>query len=302
MRPLLLTFDAFNTLFHPRRTIPTQYRASASNFGIHVSYLHLREAFKAAFKAQSLSHPNYGRDLALRGKYAGPQQWWEDVIRASFAGAFERDDDKRNTTTEIPAALIHDLLDRFASIRGYKLCRGVAPFFKHLRSIQRDGGGLEARRKIVIGVVSNSDDRICSVLQSLGVSVGEARAGETESHKLPGFEEERERISPLQHQKDVDFVLTSYQLGVEKPDPLVWDVALRTAQSLRPGAGDNEGWECVHVGDEYARDYHGAVNAGWKAYYLSQQAEAPANVPEGTKTIKSLLDLIPELEALKQIK
>ncbi|KAL3468481.1 hypothetical protein BJX64DRAFT_6465 [Aspergillus heterothallicus] len=310
MRPLLLTLDAFNTLFHPRYPIPAQYAASASTFNIPISPSTLQPAFKAALKAQSDTHPNYGRELAVRGEYGGPRQWWEDVIRGSFARALaENAGSNSSNIIEPPDALVADLLDRFASARGYKLYEDVGPFFERLRAMQREGNW---RRKVVIGVVSNSDDRVCSVLESLGVSVGETRASEGAGHKLPGFEKERERtgkphpgsrdsVDPLQRQvyRDIDFVLTSYQIGAEKPAPLAWEAALRTAKGLRDAVEGEECWECVHVGDDYGKDYRGAVDAGWKAYCLSRDAEAAAKSPEGTRTITSLLDLITELEALK---
>lgn len=316
MRPLLLTFDAFNTLFHPRQPVPVQYAAAASSFNVNVSPSALQSAFRVAFKTQSTSHPNYGRDLALRGEYAGPPQWWGDVIRGSFARALSESDankpparETEGNKYEVPDALIQDLLDRFASARAYKLYDDVGPFFRKVRA------QLEASqrgRKVVVGVVSNSDDRISSVLESLGVSVRDARAGEEKTrqgHDLPGFEGEREKATQAksssstlqaQERKDLDFILTSYQVGAEKPDPLVWDVALRTARQLHAESetgGDAGDWERIHVGDDYGKDYCGAMDAGWKAYYLPREdAEAGTPVPEGTKTINSLLDLLPELE------
>ncbi|KAL4781482.1 hypothetical protein BJX76DRAFT_14665 [Aspergillus varians] len=324
MRPLLLTIDAFNTLFHPRHPIPIQYASSAAAFNIPISPSALQPAFRASYKAQSASHPNYGRDLALRGEYAGPRQWWEDVIRGSFTRALAESNSnpvsnltgtrtraREESRSEIPDALIQDLLDRFAGARGYTLYDDVGPFFRELRAQQQKGG--QRRRNVVVGVVSNSDDRISSVLESLGVSVRDARAGEEKTRcgrDLPGFEEEREkrtqakdRSGPLQspEQKDIDFILTSYQVGAEKPDPLVWDVAMRTALRLHaetdPGgdAGGNGGWERIHVGDDYGKDYRGATDAGWNAYYLPRDTEAAAQAPEGTRMVTSLLDLLPEL-------
>ncbi|KAL4942487.1 hypothetical protein BDV06DRAFT_211831 [Aspergillus oleicola] len=305
MRPLLVTLDAFNTLFHPRQPIPLQYASSAASFNIPISPAQIQPAFRASFKALSASHPNYGRDLALRGEYAGPRQWWEDVIRGCFARALESNLDFKGKT-EVPDALIQDLLDRFASGRGYKLYDDVEPFFRELRSRHMDNG--RRGRKVVVGVVSNSDDRISPVLESLGVSVRDARAGEEKTRQgrdLPGFEEEREKQSPCpessspnqEQKKDIDFILTSYQAGVEKPDPQIWDAALRTARQLNgqaeTGSG-SEDWVRIHVGDDYNRDYRGAEDAGWKAYYLPREKES-VEAPEGTRTMASLLDLLPEL-------
>ncbi|KAL4952593.1 hypothetical protein BDW69DRAFT_200680 [Aspergillus filifer] len=306
MRPLLLTLDAFNTLFHPRQPIPLQYASSAANYNILLSPAQIQPAFRASFKALSASHPNYGRDLALRGEFAGPRQWWEGVIRGCFARALKLSPDSKGTT-EIPDALIQDLLERFASKRGYKLYDDVEPFFRGLRARQLSHG---RRRKVVVGVISNSDDRISPVLESLGVSVRDARAGEEKTrqgHDLPGFEEESEKHSSTsnsspgsgqEQKKDIDFILTSYQAGVEKPDRLIWDTALRTAQQLGDQTetmAECEDWERIHVGDDYNKDYRGAEDAGWRAYHLPRESES-AEAPQGTRTITSLLDLLPDIE------
>ncbi|KAL4926869.1 uncharacterized protein BDV17DRAFT_293213 [Aspergillus undulatus] len=305
MRPLLLTFDAFNSLFLPRRPIPWQYANVAASFNISVSPDALQPAFRASYKALSASHPNFGRELALRGEYAGPQQWWEDVIRGTFARAL---DESGSATKEVPDALVQDLLTRFSSDRGYRLFKDVKPFFHKLRDRHR----LHAPRKVIVGVVSNSDDRISSVLEALRISVGDPRAGEEKTRQgndLPGFEEDREkrprphrkmtraqRLQKRKEKKDIDFILTSYQAGVEKPDPLIWDIALRTARELHGDTGAGTGdWECIHVGDDYDKDYSGALNAGWKAYHLLRDPEAAAQPLEGTRTITSLSDLLPEI-------
>ncbi|PTU25204.1 hypothetical protein P175DRAFT_0401639, partial [Aspergillus ochraceoroseus IBT 24754] len=307
-RSLLLTLDAFGTLFHPRAPIATQYAASATSFNLPpISPERLHVAFKTAFKAQSSSYPNYGREQVLRGEYAGPRQWWEEVIRGSFSRALSdlpatSLDMNANTKTEdhnknnpnptantgacgvhIPDALIQDLLDRFASARGYALYADVRPFFDMVRSLKQ-----QQHRRILIGVVSNSDDRISAVLESLGVSVS-----------LPGFEEDREsQLSPLPKEEnpghlrlhDIDFVVTSYQAGAEKPERLIYEVAQRQAQ-----CESGSEWEWVHVGDDYRKDYLGALEAGGEAYFLPRDNTAGKAAGDNVKTITSLLDLIPEL-------
>ncbi|KAL4799813.1 hypothetical protein BDV19DRAFT_354855 [Aspergillus venezuelensis] len=308
MRPLLLTLDAFNTLFHPHQPIPLQYASSAANFNIPLTPAQIQPAFRTSFKILSASHPNYGRDLALRGEYAGPRQWWEDVIRGCFARALESNpDSKGQGKADVPDALIQDLLERFASKRGYKLYDDVGPFFRELRSRRMNTG---SQRKVVVGVVSNSDDRISPVLESLGVSIRDARAGEEKTRQgndLPGFEEEREKHNSTsnspspghgQEQRDIDFILTSYQAGVEKPDRLIWDTALRTAQQLEGQTetmAESEEWERIHVGDDYKKDYRGAEDAGWRAYYLPREQDS-TEAPQGTRTITTLLDLLPEIQ------
>lgn len=54
------------------------------------------------------------------------------------------------------------------------------------------------------------------------------------------------------------FVLTSYEVGVEKPDPQIFQEAMKSSKlkNLKPE-------ECLHIGDKTSLDYLGARNSGW---------------------------------------
>lgn len=86
------------------------------------------------------------------------------------------------------------------------------------------GAGLRA------GVISNSNGSVRSILQTLGLA----------SH--------------------LDFVLDSFEVGVEKPDPRIFTLAIERA-GVVPG-------EAVYIGDLYTVDVRGARATGMDAILL----------------------------------
>ena len=52
----------------------------------------------------------------------------------------------------------------------------------------------------------------------------------------------------------------SGQVGKQKPDPLVFETALKNAQSKLNHS--------TYIGDNLDADVKGAINAGWKAFWL----------------------------------
>ncbi|XP_050295316.1 rhythmically expressed gene 2 protein [Anthonomus grandis grandis] len=60
------------------------------------------------------------------------------------------------------------------------------------------------------------------------------------------------------------FVLTSYETGIEKPDPRIFDLALKSVPAnIKPE-------ECLHIGDKPLLDYKAARNCGWNSFLLSE--------------------------------
>lgn len=309
-RTLLLTLDAFSTLFHPRLPVPEQYASTAHSFGISPSVVtpaKIQTAFKEAFKAQSKRWPNYGRQEVLKGRYGGPRQWWGQLIKGSFTRVIRADEGNRDGAhneedVPLPDGLVESLVNRFAGCEGYTLYPDVLPFFERLRALRATTGdgkpGLFSQ--IVVGVISNSDDRVPAVLKSLGLKVGNVRADQGRSSmELPGFEEMTENLSSAGsgHDNDVDMVITSYEAGEEKPHPLIFEITKRQAASflgVPAEASNTDDWICVHVGDNYEQDYQGALNAGWKSFFI------PRNDHDGHSDcakIFTLDELLPKLEA-----
>lgn len=86
--------------------------------------------------------------------------------------------------------------------------------------------------------------------------------------------------------QQVDLVLASAAVGVEKPDPGIFQIALAR---LSVALG-----QVVHVGDEYESDVLGAQRAGLRAVLLDRSGEAGVCRP----TISSLTQLPDTLRGL----
>jgi len=299
-RNLLLTIDAFGTLFYPCPSVPVQYAMTAHEFGLSrtaITPAKLKSAFKDVLRAQSKRYPNYGRADVLGGKYGGPRQWWEEVIRGSFARVLAPSQGGSKEQFDLPLGMVDTLIDRFAGQGGYTLYEDVVPFFARMREIKNSS----TRRfdRVVLGVISNSDDRVPAVLKAMGLRVGNIRADQDlSSIELPGFEQRGGDVQGAgagsSVDLDLDLVITSYEAGEEKPHRLIFDVAKRQAGlgSTSAGVDETDDWVCVHVGDDYEKDYRGAIDAGWQSYLLPRGdgQHHPA------RTIRSLVDLIDELK------
>jgi putative hydrolase of the HAD superfamily len=97
-----------------------------------------------------------------------------------------------------------------------------------------------SRRGVPMGVVSNWDDRLTGVLEDLGLA------------------------------RWLDFVVVSYEVGVEKPHPAIFERALARL-GLPPE-------QVLHVGDRVREDVEGALALGMEALLLVRP-----DTPEGRK-------------------
>lgn len=154
----------------------------------------------------------------------------------------------------LPSELVPRLLHRFWSDEGYMLVDGVRSLLRKLRrAYQADAG------KLVVGVITNSDDRVPDILSSLGVRVSPLRYGS----------QPRQQNSP-DNDCDFEFAVMSYDVGHEKPDKRIFAAAEEMLETVlraqRPSMQpDRESWQKVYVGDEYSKDVVGALGAGWNA-------------------------------------
>ncbi|KAL8812022.1 MAG: hypothetical protein Q9200_001354 [Gallowayella weberi] len=144
-RHLVLTFDAFGTLFYPRQPIGQQYAETARTYGL------------SGFTDQDVEE-NFRKDSL-------------QVIHSTFSGLLP-------TSKTVSEGLVASLLHQFSSRDGYRLYDDVVPFFEQLRH-WRDISSVseQSPSKIQIGIISNSDDRIPAILASLGISVSDRRYG-----------------------------------------------------------------------------------------------------------------------------
>ncbi|KAI7278645.1 hypothetical protein KC345_g5864 [Hortaea werneckii] len=224
-RNLFICFDAFGTLFAPKRPIAQQYGEVARSLGLGgFTDEQLQDSFKRAFKAEAKTNPNFGKANGMDAT-----AWWTNIIQNTFQPLV-------GGQQKIHADLAPKLLHRFASEEGYTLAPGAK---RLLRGLRKSGDGAEGCT--VVGLITNSDDRVPGVLSSLGLTY------------------------------DIDFSVMSYDIGCEKPDKRIFSAAEEIWRQL-PGSVDarDDEWDKVYVGDEYGKDVVGAQAAGWHSVLIAE--------------------------------
>ncbi|KAJ9131607.1 Haloacid dehalogenase protein [Pleurostoma richardsiae] len=253
---LLLCFDAFGTLFWPKRPVTQQYGEIARQCGLRgFTDEQLQNSFRQAFKAQAKAHPNYGKVTGM-----GATAWWTNVIHDTFRPLAAQD---QTPLEELAQRLLH----RFSSHEGYSIDPSVPSLLRSLKEHHAKDFD-----KVVIGVITNSDDRVPGILSSFGIRVSPLRYGTRLDRSALGPEASYE----------VDFHCMSYDVGFEKPDERIFRAAeemLREVLETQTGRpledSDLQAWRKVYVGDDYEKDVLGARNAGWNAVLFEEGRRSP---------------------------
>ncbi|THY68432.1 hypothetical protein D6C87_07553 [Aureobasidium pullulans] len=249
-RNLLLCVDAFGTLFRPRSPIAEQYGSVARSMGVTISDDEVAKSFKTAFKEVSKSYPNYGKATDM-----GARQWWTEVITKTF---------QPHHPGPLPSSLTPNLINRFWSKEGYTAFPDVLSYLRNLSS--QPSRLPSASPRLVVGVITNSDDRVPDVLSSLGLRV---------NHLRHGSKIEKEAMQE-QPQTDIDFCIMSYDVGCEKPSSEIFDAATSMLESILAAEGtefEKQDWDLLYVGDEVKKDAQGAIQAGWDAVIVDRGGE-----------------------------
>lgn len=175
--------------------------------------------------------------------------------------------------------MVPELLHRFSSSEGYNLYPDVLPFFQQLRrKKQKDsapGSGT------TVGIITNSDDRVPSILVSLGISVRPLKLGRPQWDSTHFDALAREA-------GDIDFVALSYDIGFEKPDRRIFHAVRNLMEQVK---GDD--CDFLHVGDDLEKDVNGAKAAGWESLLLDREEKY---VNASASRIQNLEDLEKTLE------
>ncbi|KAL1837134.1 hypothetical protein VTJ49DRAFT_4218 [Mycothermus thermophilus] len=269
-RNILLCFDAFGTLFYPKPSVPEQYASVARQCGLaSVTAEQVKASFKVAYSAAQKAHPNYGKSTGM-----GAERWWTDVIQNTFQLITS------SPKEALPKDLAPRLLHRFMSSEGYAMVPGVATLLRSLKE-QQHHKQRRGHPRILVGVITNSDDRVPSVLSSFGLRVSPARFGTPfDAAELA----RRQQGQPY----DVDLHCMSYDVGVGKPDRRIFDAAVGMADELATAAAAVESaaaegdadpghspWLKIYIGDEYLKDVVGSREAGWHPVYVGTEDELP---------------------------
>ncbi|OBA24146.1 hypothetical protein METBIDRAFT_35214 [Metschnikowia bicuspidata var. bicuspidata NRRL YB-4993] len=227
--PRIMSFDIWNTLFTPRAPIAQQYyEISHGEFGIDKLLCSIETEFPAVFKRMELEFPNYGKGMP---GFGSSNDWWRELITRLYAMP------KGDKTT---SALCTRLIEHFSGSEAYVLFDDVIPV---LQNLQENGVR-------VVGA-SNSDYRVFSVMESLGISAY--------------FPKNR--------------VFLSYDLGVTKPSRQFFQKVSKPyyLEDLKEGKCKNlndfleNAW---HVGDHYEKDFVGAVKSGWNGVLLDRSKKS----------------------------
>lgn len=199
--PTVILFDAGGTLVHVDYFF---LQHELRRLGIRVTRRELRRA------------EYYARAEIDRFVLAAPHSSDETRRRPYFAAMLER--------FVLDEQVLACLLERLeAAHRRRNLWRLMLPSTRQvLRELRRRG--------LTLGVVSNADGRIATILQQCGAG---------------GF---------------FDVVVDSHLVGVEKPDPRIFQLAL-----MRVGVPPQQ---AVYVGDIYGIDVVGAERAGLRPLLL----------------------------------
>lgn len=283
---LLLTFDAFNTLFTPRAPIAQVYIQHGNTYGIDCgdpedpqTQSKMTHQFRHAFHKQAMAWPNYGRQNSVTVK-----QWWSAVIAATYRPYLNA----RNQPAVSPD-LVDTLMHHFSSGKGYRLFPDVRTFFENLRDARLAADRFLNYQSVTVGVITNSDPRTQGILQSLGFKIGPYRIG----HVVSLSEDSPQEVY------DLDFIVSSYHAMVEKPDPELFITARDVARdilNLREIKWKLHGLDLVHVGDDMKKDVMGAQNAQWRPVHLCR--ESAEKYCDDVERITSL-DQLPGLLSLR---
>jgi len=183
--------------------------------------------------------PNYGRAT----EDYSPEKWWTEVIERTFPRHYH----------PLPPSLAPALLRQFSSDRGYALHEDVHSLFRKLSVSPVLSGSPFA--STMVGLISNTDPRVSSVLTSLGVA------------------------------RHFQMHLYSYDIGHEKPEKEIFDLAKEYATEGSPPGTE---WTYIHVGDDLVEDYYGAQQAGWKAVLVDREGKLSSKARADKLVVSSL--------------
>lgn len=211
-RPKVIFLDAVGTLFGVKGSVGEVYREIAQRFGVEVSAKLLDKAFLQSFQAVP---PPVFPGIAPQEISQCEYEWWYVVAQSTFqqAGIVNQFADF--------CTFFAELYHHFATAAPWFVYPDVRPALQNWQQL-----GIE------LGIVSNFDSRLYSVLQAL---------------ELAAF---------------FSSVTISTEVGAAKPDAQIFNVGLQKHSCLPEAA-----W---HIGDSWKEDYQGARAAGLFATWLKR--------------------------------
>ena len=194
------------------------------------------------------------QDVATAPPAAGT--WWREYLVGYLAACGVAEDQCRELAAEVAVATM-----------------GRA--WTHVGTGAMAGLRALAALGLPMGVVSNSDGSVQAELRRLGVCYAPRRARRT-----------RRTSAPDAAGIPVGVVVDSAVVGVAKPDPAIFGIALDALGV--PASGT-----VLHVGDSLRYDVAGALAAGLEPVHLDPHGFCPA--PDGHRHVRTLAELAQDL-------
>jgi len=216
--PKVIFLDAVGTLFGVNGGVGDIYAACAQRHYVEADAKHLNQAFLKVFKAAPpMAFPNSEPTQVPAQEYA----LWRAIVQQTFSelGLLQEFADFD--------AFFEELYAYFATSAPWFVYPDVIDALKRWR-----------RRGIELGVISNFDSRLYTVLEALNLGVF------------------------------FQSVTISSEVGAAKPNDLIFATALQKHGCLAAAA-----W---HVGDSYQEDYRGSMASGLKGIWLNRSSSKRA--------------------------
>jgi putative hydrolase of the HAD superfamily len=212
--PQVIFLDAVGTLFGVRGSVGQIYKEIARKFGVWAGPTELNSAFFQAFaSAGSLAFPHVNPEEIRQHEF----EWWRAIAKHTF--------DKVGLLEEFSDfdAFFQELYAYFATDKPWFVYPDVRP---NLNKWYRLG--------VELGIVSNFDSRIYSVLSELDLD------------------------------KFFTSITISSEVGFAKPHSQIFTTALQKHQ-----CDPRSAW---HIGDSYKEDYLGAKAVGMAAFLVNRHS------------------------------
>ena len=215
-RPKVIFLDAVNTLFGVKGSVGELYSDMAKQFGVEVSAVALEREFIKSFQA---APPPIFPGIEPQNIQKSEFEWWQSVALHTFeqVGVLNQFSDF--------SAFFTQLYTYFATAEPWFVYPDVYPVLKRWQQLE-----------IELGVLSNFDSRLYSVLEALDLS------------------------------QFFTSITISTEVGAAKPDPQIFEIALKKHNISAQSA--------LHIGDSWQEDYQGAIAAGLKAIWLKRNKQA----------------------------
>ncbi|MEB3294213.1 MAG: HAD family hydrolase [Synechococcales bacterium] len=214
-QPQVIFFDAVGTLFGVKGSVGSIYAEIADRHGVEVAPQTLDSTFYAAFKkAGAPAFPGYPITAVAAQEFA----WWKGIVQSTFdqAGVLIQFEDFD--------AFFAELYSHFATAAPWELYQDTIVTLKRFHDL-----------KIPLGILSNFDSRIYSVLKSLQL------------------------IDYFQS------ITISTEIGAAKPDTHIFRMAL-----LKHNCPPQQAW---HIGDSLEEDYRAARAVGIRGIWLNRSKQ-----------------------------